>query len=153
MEKKSKKNAIAIVVNQSFVHYVGPLINSIKENWVNHPDILLFLHHEVKEKYVRKYKKKEGVLVKIFVPKNFEYRKYLKDVGGRFSSKSFNDTGFFVINFWSNLVDNYNDILFLDADMLVLKNLYSLMKDNNFFRVSAANPKIFPLLNYHSEET
>lgn len=140
----NQQNAVAVVVNQSFVHYVKPLLNSIKRNWFDHPTILLFLSTDVEEQYEVEYNQKERVVVKRFNPNDFEYRKYLVDKKDKFSSKGFNDAGFFIINFWSQMYENYNNILILDADMLVLKNLTFLFEDDNFLGISAANESILP---------
>ena len=54
---------------------------------------------------------------------------------------------FFIINFWDDILSEYNDVLILDADTLVLKNLDHLMNDESFFAASAANERFLPVFS------
>lgn len=143
-----KENAVAIVVNQAFAHYARPLINSIHRNWPDHPVILLFLSADVLDEQVAWFSGLPKVVVKRFNPIDYEYRRLLQDKGGRFDSKAFNDAGFFIMNFWSEMFSDYHNILILDADMLVLKNLNELIQEESFLAVSAANERILPVFSF-----
>ncbi|WP_210463528.1 glycosyltransferase [Rufibacter roseolus] len=144
-----KENAIAIVVNQDFARYAKTLINSIKKNWVNHPPILLFLTPDVDRELENAFSLIPKVSPKRFNPQAFEYRELLIDKNEKFESKSFNDAGFFIVNFWSDLFSEYNNILVLDADMLVLKDLSAFMEEDSFLGISAANERILPVFSFN----
>ncbi len=142
-----ENNVIAIVVNNDFAHYVRTLLNSIKKNWSSHPPILLYLCNDVDSKFVEEYSKYDNLTCQFYNPSDLEYRSYLVDSGKNFSTKAFNDSGFFILNFFNPKFEEYNDILVLDVDMLVLKNLDELFLDKDFFGISAANSKIFPVFS------
>jgi len=144
----NKKNAVVIVVNQAFAHYAKPLINSIKRNWISHPEILLFLSHDVNTELEDWFSRIDKVTVKRFNPADYEYRKLLNDGSGRFDSKDFNDAGYFIINFWDDTFAEYDDLLILDADMLVLKDLTELINTGSFTGVSAANSRMLPVFSF-----
>lgn len=145
----NKKNAVVIVVNQAFAHYAKPLINSIKKNWINHPEILLFLSHDVTMELEEWFSRIGNVTVKRFDPSTYEYRKLLNNGSGKFDSKDFNDAGYFIINFWDDTFDEYDDLLILDADMLVLKDLTELLNTGSFTGVSAANSRMLPVFSFN----
>ncbi|WP_158824913.1 glycosyltransferase [Mucilaginibacter lacusdianchii] len=143
------ENAIVIVVNQSFAHYAKPLINSIQKNWTNHPAILLFMSPDVTAEMESRFAGIPKVIIKRFDPKQYAYRKLLLDGADKFDSSSFNDAGFFIVNFWDETFPEYDNLLFLDADMLVLKNLDKVFEKNDFMGVSAANGRAFPIFSFN----
>jgi len=145
---KDKKNAVVIVVNNNFAQYALALINSIKANWESHPQILLFLHMDVSDIYLKIFESFSKLSINRFDPIQYEYRKLLTDDHSTFGSKSFHDSGYFILNFWNTNFDNYDNLLILDADMLVLKNLDFLINQNSFYCNSAANERLFPVFSF-----
>jgi len=142
-----KNNAIAIVINAAFVKYAKTLIKSIQSNWPNHPQILLFLSETIGQEDRLYFESTPKLKTVNFNPNDYEYRKALITTGTGFSTTGFNDAGYFIVNFWSPAFEQYDNILVLDADMLVLKNLDELVSQENFFAVSAANPRRFPIFD------
>ena len=135
-------------MNNAYSQYALSLINSMKVNWESHPEILLFLHIDVSDKYLKIFESFSKIIINKFDPKDFEYRRFLTDNNSTFGSKSFHDTGYFIINFWNTNFENYDNLLILDADMLVLKNLDSLINQNSFYCSSAANERLFPVFSF-----
>lgn len=143
-----KKHAIAIVVNNAYAKYAVSLIQSIKTNWPLHPQILLHLHVDVSFEIASYFESLNQVSIVRFDPNNFEYRKLLIDNQTTFGSNSFHDSGYFILNFWNTNFDEFENILILDADMLVLKDLDALINQKEFVGISAANERFIPAFSF-----
>jgi len=143
----SRKHAVAIVINAAFVKYAKALLNSMAANWPGHPEILLFVSEALSAEDEAHFRAVPRLSLRLFNPQDYEYRQHLRTTGAGFSTAGFNDAGYFIVNFWSPAFDEYENILVLDADMLVLKPLDALLDQREFFAVSAANPRRFPLFD------
>lgn len=143
----TKKHAVAIVINAAFVKYAKALLNSMAANWPSHPEVLLFVSEALSEEDETHFRAVPRLDLRVFNPQDYEYRQHLRTTGSGFSTAGFNDAGYFIVNFWSPEFDPYENILVLDADMLVLKPLDALLEQREFFAVSAANPRRFPLFD------
>ncbi|MGB3619186.1 MAG: glycosyltransferase [Catalinimonas sp.] len=144
---KDESNAVVVVTNREFYHYAKALVNSIRANWEDHPEVLLFVRKDPTGKWTPTEDPVEDARTIEYDPADFEYRKLLSDGNQAFGTQAFNDAGFFILNAWGDLLSKYDTVLVLDADMLVLKNLNALLHDESFFGVSAANERLLPVFN------
>lgn len=116
------KNAIYIAIDNNFERYARACFNSIEKNYPNHPDILIFTHEKLNEKfetyintlnnfYIKQFPKKETFENLGPVGNSIVYDKYI---------------------LWTDIFDEYENILHLDADILVLKPLDDLFNYGEF---------------------
>ena len=145
-------NAIYITSDRKFLHYTIALINSIFENYSKHPKIILHLHSNVnlvENEFLLHIPSLEIIQdVNPLSEKTFQ-----KKVTRKFNSIEFLETKYASFKLWSEEYRDYNRILFLDADMLVLKPLGELFKKSTFFIVDALNQKTTRILNSGSRKS
>jgi hypothetical protein len=107
--------------DQSYEKYVKPCINSIEKNWVNHPEILMFatgLNKDFEEwlinKNIKIIKKDININFKNLGPVNNKivYKKYIC-----WDYETFKD---------------YDNVLHLDCDTLILKSVDDIINSNEF---------------------
>jgi lipopolysaccharide biosynthesis glycosyltransferase len=142
-----KPDIIVIAINQKFFEHLKALLGSIFINWPNSPDIVVYAHPDLTEEsiiYLGNFKK---VSVKHYNPKELKFYKLVKQGITYFKSKDFIETGYFSLHLFSEDFNNYKNLLFLDADTLVLKPLDELLQGNKFFICSANNARLLPYFN------
>jgi len=146
-EESSKRDVIVIVCNQIFFCYLKALLGSIRKNWPNAPEIIVFLHPDVNEESVAFLERIEHLVVKRYEPSSFKFNQIVsKKANSKFKSNEFIDTGYFSMALWGELFTEFNTVLFLDADTLVLQPLDDLLKKDALYFCHALNFKLFPYL-------
>ena len=122
------KNAIFCTVDDNYIKYLIPFINSIKKNFPNHPEIIIYYlgaGQDIKKK-MRAYDNVKLVNYQLDIEK-------LKGL----SLGVVNNPAIFVrYALWSSDFDEYDNILHLDVDSIILKPLDSLLHKSDFFCVS-----------------
>lgn len=115
----SSKNAIFITVNRRYYKESLVFLKILQQNYPDHPEVLL-LHTDLTEKEVRVLRKYPRLKI---LQTNFEEQS--------FQSK---DDPVYYIRFqaWSDAFSDYDKILHLDVDLLVLKPLDALFASNEF---------------------
>jgi lipopolysaccharide biosynthesis glycosyltransferase len=142
-----KLDIIVIAINQKFFEHLKALLGSIFTNWPNSPDIVVYAHPDLTQDsiiYLSNFKK---VTVRKYNPKELKFYKLVQQGITYFKSKDFIETGYFSLHLFSEDFKNYRNLLFLDADTLVLKPLDELLHGNEFFICSANNARLLPYFN------
>ncbi len=142
-----KANIIVTAINQKFFEHLKALLGSIFINWPDSPNIVVFAHSDLTTEsiaYLNCFKK---VTVQSYQSEDLKYIGLIQQDTTYFKSREFIETGYFSIQLWSDYFNKYKNVLFLDADTLVLKSLNDLILTNEFFICNAFNSKIFPFLN------
>lgn len=144
MDKK-KKNCIFISANKSFLELLKICLSSISQNYPNHPDIVLchtdFTNTDLQEL--------SAIASRIIPIQNtlapFEIWPIMSHLPNDTDPKTFY-ARFLIRKWW--IFEGYENVLHLDADTLVLKDLDALMDRDDFYVVKEAytgDDKIFKL--------
>lgn len=144
MDKK-KKNCIFISANKSFLELLKICLFSISQNYSNHPDIILchtdFTNIDLQEL--------SAIASRIIPIQNtldsFEIWPIMSHLPNDTDPKTFY-ARFLIRKWW--IFEGYENVLHLDADTLVLKDLDALMDRDDFYVVKEAytgDDKIFKL--------
>lgn len=142
-----KPDIIVVAINQRFFEHLKALLGSIFTNWPNSPDIIVYAHPDLSSdslSYLCKFKK---IILKKYVPEDLKYHQLVHQNKSHFKSKEFIDTGYFSLQLFSDDFNAYRNLLFLDADTLVLKPLDELINRKSFFICGALNRRLIPYLN------
>lgn len=142
-----KTDIIVIAINQRFFAFAKALINSITLNWPNSPQILAYIHPDVEPSSIDQLKRIKKVIIKRYDPKILSYYKYIKPGNGIFKSMEFIETGYFTLHLFSDAFDDFNNLLFLDADTLVLQPLDGIFNNTELFICNGLNERLLPYLN------
>jgi len=119
-------NAIFMVTNEKYFVYTKACINSIKDNYPNHPEIILVCKYTNKDEYFLNYfRNLENVILKTYHYEDLNL--CLNPIG--------DDIIYQKLFLWNNTfnTDYYDNILHLDCDTLVLKPLDYLFKQDQFY--------------------
>lgn len=120
-------NAIFIVTDKNYFKYTRACINSIKVNWPNHPEIIISYKTDKIEEEDFNFLRKNKITIKTYYSESGEFS--LGPVN--------NDIIYQKFELWNDpYFDNFDNILHLDSDVLVLKPLDDLMKTDEFYIVS-----------------
>lgn len=114
-------HAIFMAFDDNHFHYAKSCINSIKANYPEHP-IILISYSGNNENVLFFIKEKTNTKL-IYVKHDYHYN--LGSMPSNIVYKRF--------NLWTDQFDEYENILHLDADTIVLKPLDALFKKNEFF--------------------
>jgi len=122
------KNAIFLAFDDKHWHYFIRLFNSIQENYPNHP-ILLIHYSSLNNNRIKWLRNKKNVKLYITknLPKDFNYSWYHRDVQSKMV--------YFKYMLWTNDYDEYDNILHLDVDTLVVSPLDEVFEKKKFFVV------------------
>ncbi len=148
----TKPDIIVLAINQKFFNHLKALLGSIFTNWPNSPNILIYTHPDLTEEslmYLANFKK---ITVIKYNPEKLKYHQLIQQNKSYFKSKEFIDTGFFSLHLFSEDFQAYRNLLFLDADTLVLQPLDELLDSNKFFICSAFNSKLLPYFNVNQSQ-
>jgi|688.fasta_scaffold426406_2 lipopolysaccharide biosynthesis glycosyltransferase len=125
-------NAIFLTFNDNYFRYAKNCLNSIEENYPNHPVIIVQYSGENEE--ILQYLNTRTLLR---VLQNKSSILNLKDINeGIIPSKEI----FSRYILWTDMFDEYDAILYLDCDTVVLKPLDELFNSKNFFSVYDFSP-------------
>lgn len=125
-----KENCIFISINKNFLNHLRLCLLSIKINFPNYPDIILY-HTDLNDNDIISLYKISNKIIPI--------KNNLKDEeSGPIMNhlKNINDHSVFYARFqiWNNpIFKNYNNVLHLDADTIVLNDLSELMNNRDFY--------------------
>jgi lipopolysaccharide biosynthesis glycosyltransferase len=129
-------NCIFITFNNDYLQYAKSCLNSIKKNYPNHPVILVL------------YDGNDASILEFL--KSFDNLQILDHA---FDFSQTNELTLGVVGsqmvyvrylLWTSLFDDYENVLHLDVDTIVLKPLDELFGTNNFFAVrDNCNEKVF----------
>lgn len=140
---KKKENCIFISANRSFLKLLKICLFSISQNYPNHPDILL-CHTDFTENDLQEIDKITDRIIPISnTLEAHEIWPIMSHLPTDLDSRVFY-ARFLIRKWW--IFDNYQNVLHLDADVLVVKNLDILMHYDEFFVVQesyAGDDKIF----------
>lgn len=142
MDKK-KENCVFISANRSFLPLLKICLSSISQNYPNHPDIIL-CHTDFTENDLQGIDKIADRIIPIQNTLEAHEMWPIMDHLPRDIDPSVFYARFLIRKWW--IFDNYNNVLHLDADVLVIKDLDMLMHYDNFFVVQEAylgDDKIF----------
>lgn len=142
-----KLDIIVIAINQKFFEHLKALLGSIFTNWPNSPDIVVYAHPDLTLDSITYLSNVKKVILKKYNPQELKFYKLVQQDKTFFKSKEFIETGYFSLYLFSNEFDNYKNLLFLDADTLVLKPLDELFQGDNIFICSANNNRLLPYFN------
>lgn len=119
-------NAIFIIVNSHHFHYAIAFLNSLVENWPNHPTILCNHTADLNQEQLKRLASYDKLSLHLLELKP-------EEIGNRPVHKS---DGMLVaygkFRLWSNLYEAFDTLLFLDVDTLVLKPLDDLIQEQDF---------------------
>lgn len=126
-------NAIFISFNDNHYHFVNSFLNSIKHNYKNHPTILA--NYDGNNQRVIARLKETTNLRQIELNHTYGF-----NTGGIPSNIIFQR-----FNLWTHQFDEFDKILHLDVDMVILKSLDHIFEKEDFYIYSDHNPhaKIF----------
>lgn len=114
-------NCIYMAMDKHYEKYTIPCLKSIFKNWINHPKIFLYNNDELSEELTNLIKDKNVVIVK-YHPYTFSN---LGPVG--------NNIVYLKYKCWSTDFINYDNVLHLDCDTLILKPLDEIFTTNSLF--------------------
>jgi len=121
-------NAIFIALDDRHWHYFMHCYNSLLDNYPNHPILLVHYSGWRKERIDwLSYREDIRLYLKQDLPKEFSYRWYHEEVPSKMV--------YFKYLLWTNEYDEYDNILHLDADTIVLSPLDDLFEKTEFFVV------------------
>jgi len=118
-------NAIAIIFNKSYLKYAIPFLNSIKKNWNNHP-IILCHHCDLDTEDLATLTNYSNIKLIHTVLSNNEY-----GINPPYRADGFT-YAYSKLKLWSSDYDEYDNILYLDVDTLVLKPMEELFLKSKF---------------------
>ena len=121
------KNLIVVTFDDEYFKYFVSFCNSIKKNYPDHPLIHAY-YDGADEKILNYLESKE----------NIEYRKY-EDFAFTFDVNLGvvpSQKIYFKYFLWSDKFSEFDKVLFLDVDLLVLGSLEDLFHNNDFYLVS-----------------
>jgi len=121
------KNLIVLTFDDPFFKYFISFYNSIKQNYQNHPIIYAYYDGD-NEDIINYLNHKENVVYKKYKNFEFGFEINLGVVG--------NPKIYFKYFLWTNEFKEYDKILYLDVDTLVLSTLDELFQKDEFFIVS-----------------
>ncbi|MEO5976059.1 MAG: glycosyltransferase [Chryseolinea sp.] len=125
-------NGIVLMFDDGYFKYARLCINSIKDNYPKHPEILVFYDGNDPKK-IAFLKRKNNLRIMHYEP-NYEKSIGLKMKGLNLGIAD-NYKVFFKYLLWTDVFSAYDNLLHLDADTMVLKPLDQLFKTNEFFAV------------------
>lgn len=144
---KEKRNCIFISANKSFLKLLKICLYSISQNYSDHPDIVL-CHTNLTTTDLQELNAITSRIVPIQNTLDpFEIWPIMSHLPNDTDPKTFY-ARFLIRKWW--IFDNYDNVLHLDADTLVLKNLNEFMARDDFYVVKEAymgDDKIFKLHN------
>jgi lipopolysaccharide biosynthesis glycosyltransferase len=121
-------NAIFIALDDRHWHYFMHCYNSILDNYPNHPKLLVHYSGWRKERISwLSYREDIRLYLKQDLPKEFSYSWYHEEVPSKMV--------YFKYLLWTDEYDEYDNILHLDADTIVLSPLDDLFENKEFFIV------------------
>lgn len=122
-------NAIFVAFDDHHWHYFTRLYNSLQDNYPNHPTLLV--HYDGFDSVRAEWLRKRSDIRLFLHPKlsiNLNSMHYHKAVQSRMV--------YFKYLLWTDQYDEYDNILHLDVDTIVLSTLDELFEQNKFFVVS-----------------
>jgi len=129
---KEKENCIFISANKSFLPLLKMCLSSISENYPNHPDIIL-CHTDFTESDLHGIAKITDRVIPIpNILETYGIWPIMAHLPRDIDPSVFY-ARFLIRKWW--IFNNYNNVLHLDADTLVMKDLSHLMDDNRFYIV------------------
>ena len=118
------QNAIFISFDDGFIKYAIACINSIVSNYPAHPKLLLNYSGE------NEYFREQLTLIDNSALISIDNTQVLEEVNlGIINNKQ----AFMRLFLWSNQFDHYDNILYLDADTIILKPLDELFNQDDFY--------------------
>lgn len=124
----SMHNAIFIAFDEVHWHHAMHCLNSIRDNYLYHPDIIVCYKGFRSERI--EWLKNQSWLTLLLnpeLPKYFIASDYHKDV--------LSEMVYYKYLLWTDLFDEYDNILHLDVDTIILSSLNDLFEKNDFFIV------------------
>jgi lipopolysaccharide biosynthesis glycosyltransferase len=131
--KRQLENAIVLTFDDGYFDFAKVCLNSIKDNYLSHPIILAF--YDGSDKNIINYLKSIGNLKVMLYERDYSYwiglnmkRLNLGEIN--------NKKVFFKYLAWSNQFDDYDKILYLDADTMILRPLDFMFEQDDFFSIT-----------------
>lgn len=149
------KNAIFLAFDTNHWKYAAACINSIKRNFPLHPDLLVYYKGD--DQHALDYLNSEKHVTLL---SNLDFPDF-----GNYHKKVQSEMVYCKYLLWSSLFSDYNNVLYLDSDTLVLSSLEDLFKLKEPFIVSnnlsfkearifkadkTRNPKLISSLNKYN---
>ncbi len=122
------KNAIFLSFDDNYAHFAKSCINSIISNYPNYPDLLV--NYSGENKNILGFLENVKNLKLVKVSRTHDY------LVGPIANQIVFDR----FELWNEFELEYDNILHLDVDTIVLKNLDHLFCDNSFYAVSDTHP-------------
>jgi len=120
-----KKHAIFMVFDDNFAKYAKACLNSVETNYPNHPEILVYYNGS-----------DDSIITWLLSINNLtrmEYRENEELVRDLNLGPVNSATIYFRYNLWTDQFDEYDNVLHLDVDTLVMKPLDELFETDEFF--------------------
>ena len=114
--------------NDGYFHFAKSFLNSLKTNYPNHPKLLI--NYEGDNQNILSFLDKLGNIEIITFGDQFPY-----DGGEHSDSFIYNS-----LHLWTDRFSEYDSILYLDVDMIVLRPLDYLFDHEDFYIISDHNP-------------
>lgn len=127
------KNAIVLILDDLFIIHAKACINSIKQNYNDHPIIVVYYDGD-NEEFIE-YLNSIGNLI-VHVLNNNCFGLIGLDVKAVDLGVVNNLKVYYKYLLWTSIFDEYDKILYLDADTLVLNSLEELFTQDDFFAVT-----------------
>ncbi|MEO6523837.1 MAG: glycosyltransferase [Mucilaginibacter sp.] len=126
------RNAIFLTFDDHYLKYAFVCLNSIKENYPNHPEILIF--YEGQDAFV--LKSIDAIPNCNIIQFNLEF---LKEYNIKLTDWT---TSKVLIRYilWTPQFDEYDNILHIDADTIICKPLDEIFSNTDFFAVKDYTP-------------
>jgi lipopolysaccharide biosynthesis glycosyltransferase len=125
---KCTNNAIFLAFNHNYANKAFHCLNSIKENYPDHPKIII-CYEGPESKILEKLRKYSNIelIINLELPKDIIIPGYHKDVQSKMV--------YYKYLLWTDMFQEYDNILHLDADTIVRAPLDTLFKGEEFFIV------------------
>jgi lipopolysaccharide biosynthesis glycosyltransferase len=165
MATTTTKNGIVIMFDYSFFKYARICINSIEANYPEHPDLLIFYNGDDPAIISFLLKKKKVTIIKYDSDHNVSIG--INTAGLNLGVTKSSQT-FLKYLMWSDTFADYDKLIHLDADTVVLKPLDFMFESDEFFAVAynfdtlinpevASNPELIRMLEednipYHDQQ-
>jgi lipopolysaccharide biosynthesis glycosyltransferase len=126
-------NAIVMIFDENFADYARTCINSIKINYKEHP-VILAMYTGNNENTINQMNSIAGIKL-ILWSKEFDKLIGLNAATVNLGHVNY-DKMYYKYILWTHLFDEYDKVLYLDVDILVIKSLNEVFTFKNFFSVS-----------------
>ncbi|MBV6644206.1 MAG: hypothetical protein KI790_02080 [Cyclobacteriaceae bacterium] len=124
------KNAVCYLVDDHNHEFLMSSLKSLKEYMPDHPDVVILFAGDDRKRLDALFDPKDRVLIKGVKTKLTS----IESISNQGFLK--NNVVFYKLLLWSELLDDYDSVLYLDTDTMIQGELTELFQSNDFFIVT-----------------